>query len=152
MLVPLEWTIRMPYITLLVLDLLYRIKLQFSKSLVANKSISFGIHASLEDAAQYDIPNQHVGWTGYFITGFLQSVCRRLLKFEVKCWAKPTIRSQIQRTSNAVRLTISINGKSEKLSYMADGKPWVFCTPVFCLSIYVNNLGYLGNQPCRGIF
>jgi chorismate--pyruvate lyase len=146
MLVPLEKYNTDADINFAVLDLLYRTKLNFLNHLSQINQFPFGIHAVWKDAAQYDIPNQHLAdWLLH--TGSLTERLQALTnKFEVKVLGQATIDADPSE-----QVTLPDYHKHQwqirEVILYGDGKPWVFARSVLPEHLCKTTWATLGNQP-----
>jgi chorismate--pyruvate lyase len=146
MLEPLEKNNTDADIIFAVLDLLYRNKLNFLNHLSQINQFPFGIHAVWKNAAQYEIPNQHLAdWLLH--TGSLTERLQALTnKFEVKVLGQATIDADPSE-----RATLPDYHKHQwqirEVILYGDGKPWVFARSVLPEHLCKTTWATLGNQP-----
>ncbi|GAC26960.1 chorismate--pyruvate lyase family protein [Brumicola pallidula] len=146
MLVPLEKNNTDADIIFAVLDLLYRIKLNFLNHLSQINQFPLGIHASWKSASQYDIPNQHLAdWLLH--TGSLTERLQALTnKFEVKVLGQATIDAD-QSEQVALIDYHKHQWQIREVILYGDGKPWVFARSVLPEHLCKTTWATLGNQP-----
>nr|WP_297348709.1 chorismate lyase [uncultured Glaciecola sp.] len=146
MLVPLEKYNTDADINFAVLDLLYRIKLNFLNHLLQINQFPLGIHAVWKNAAQYDIPNQRLAdWLLH--TGSLTERLQALTnKFEVKVLGQATIDADPSEQSTLPDYHKHQWQIREVILY-GDGKPWVFARSVLPEHLCKTTWATLGNQP-----
>jgi chorismate--pyruvate lyase len=129
-----------------VLDLLYRIKLNFLNHLSQINQFPFGIHAVWKNAAQYDIPSQHL--TDWLLhTGSLTERLQALTnKFELKVLGQATIDADLSEQA-----TLSDYHKHQwqirEVILYGDGKPWVFARSVLPEHLCKTTWATLGDKP-----
>jgi len=144
--VPLEMNNTDADINFAVLDLLYRIKLNFLNHLSQINQFPFGIHAVWKNAAQYDIPNQQLAdWLLH--TGSLTERLQALTnKFEVKVLGQATIDADPSEQATLLDYYKHKWQIREVILY-GDGKPWVFARSVLPEHLCKTTWATLGNQP-----
>jgi chorismate--pyruvate lyase len=146
MLVPLEKYNTDADINFAVLDLLYRIKLNFLNHLSQINQFPFGIHAVWKNAAQYDIPSKQLAdWLLH--TGSLTERLQALTnKFEVKVLGQATIDADPSEQA-ALPDYHKHQWQIREVILFGDGKPWVFARSVLPEHLCKTTWVTLGNQP-----
>lgn len=129
-----------------VLDLLYRIKLNFLNHLSQINQFPLGIHATWKKAAQYNIPNQHLAdWLLH--TGSLTERLQALThNFEVRVLGQASIDADESEQAALVDYDKHDWQIREVILY-GNGKPWVFARSVLPEHLCKTTWATLGNQP-----
>ena len=129
-----------------VLDLLYRIKLNFLNHLSQINQFPLGIDATWNQAAQYDIPNQHLAdWLLH--TGSLTERLQALTtNFEVRVLGQATIDADESEQAALSDYDLHQWQIREVILY-GNGKPWVFARSVLPEHLCKTTWATLGNQP-----
>jgi chorismate--pyruvate lyase len=146
MLAPLEKYNTDADIIFAVLDLLYRIKLNFLNHLSQINQFPLGIQATWNQAAQYNIPNQQLAdWLLH--TGSLTERLQALThNFEVRVLGQATIDADESEQSALVDYNKHDWQVREVILY-GNGKPWVFARSVLPEHLCKTTWATLGNQP-----
>ncbi|MFQ3248236.1 chorismate--pyruvate lyase family protein [Glaciecola sp.] len=129
-----------------VLDLLYRIKLNFLNHLSQINNFPLGINAVWHKASDYKLPDQHLAdWLLH--TGSLTERLQALTNsFEVRVLGQATIEADENEKSALVDYEQHQWQIREVILY-GDGKPWVFARSVLPEHLCKTTWATLGNQP-----
>lgn len=146
MLAPLEKNNTDADVFFAVLDLLYRIKLNFLNHLSQINQFPLGIHATWNKAAKYTIPNQHLAdWLLH--TGSLTERLQALTQnFEVRVLGQATIDADKSEQA-ALPDYDKHQWQIREVILYGNGKPWVFARSVLPEHLCKTTWATLGNQP-----
>lgn len=146
MLAPLEKYNTDADIIFAVLDLLYRIKLNFLNHLSQINQFPLGIQATWKQAVKYNIPNQQLAdWLLH--TGSLTERLQALThNFEVRVLGQATI--DADESEQAALLDYDKHDwQIREVILYGNGKPWVFARSVLPEHLCKTTWATLGNQP-----
>ena len=129
-----------------VLDLLYRIKLNFLNHLSQINQFPIGINAVWQKASQYTLNDQHLAdWL--LNTGSLTERLQALTSnFEVKVLGQATIDADASEKA-ALADYEHHKWQIREVILFGDGKPWVFARSILPEHLCKTTWSTLGNQP-----